>query len=117
MLTVCLASSQEASSFFKAVPAGGAVRAVVTGFANRLADAALRDAHGDFMIVGFAGALNPAFLPGSLLVPHRVGAPGKPALTPDPFLRSSFMDALLAEKIPFQDGSLLTVDAPVAKTD
>lgn len=115
MLTVCLASSQEASDFYAETRAGSAVRSVVTGFSNRLLKQTFRlGAFGDFLITGYAGATSPALEPGSVFLPRRVLAEGRAPLYPDAFLQDSLIDALMAEEIAFTEGALLTTREPVA---
>jgi nucleoside phosphorylase len=115
MLTVCLASSKEAADlFFSArhfTPPN--LRVAVTGFRNSLLKTSEKELAGNLLAVGFAGALNPAWKAGDLVVPAQIAAAGQEPRTPAPALRRWLMEALKTEGARFHEGALLTVDRPV----
>jgi hypothetical protein len=118
MLTVCLASAQEAAQFHAATRGEGAVRSLVTGFSNRLLKDAFRQgAFGDFLVAGFAGAVAPELEPGTLFLPRRIVCEDKAPLVPDAYLQNSLVDALMAEGLPFAEGVLYSAAAPVASLE
>lgn len=113
MLTICLASVREAGAFSRAADPEPGVSIRVTGHRNRLVHAARLEPGGDFLIAGFAGALDPALSPGHLFLPETVHALSRGPAAPDAHLQSAIR-ALLSERgLPFAGGDLVTTDRPV----
>jgi adenosylhomocysteine nucleosidase len=87
-------------------PAAGAV------IAERLA----REPFDAVAVAGVCGGLDPSLAPGDLILATRVGAPGKPDLTPDTGLLAAVQRSLHTAGRRFVSAGLLTVDQPVAST-